>query len=184
MSFSENLKAIRTEKNLTQEQLAELLDVSRQAVSKWEQENGYPETEKLMQIAQKLDVSLDSLLLDRELTEQASKAIDSDVITFGVEKRITVQSSDGKNVASFYKFRINKSIFAKEGEAKYMLSGTDKSSFMGDNIVELGWYTNIDDARTELREIFTAMENGDDFYQLKYTTEIKPKRFGVIDYMG
>ena len=37
MSFSENLKQIRREHHLSQEALAELLDVSRQAVSKWEQ---------------------------------------------------------------------------------------------------------------------------------------------------
>ncbi len=37
MSFAENLKQIRKEKNISQEKLAELLDVSRQAVSKWEQ---------------------------------------------------------------------------------------------------------------------------------------------------
>ena len=37
MSFSENLKQIRKEHQLSQEELAELLDVSRQAVSKWEQ---------------------------------------------------------------------------------------------------------------------------------------------------
>lgn len=37
MSFAENLKQIRKERNLSQEDLAELLDVSRQAVSKWEQ---------------------------------------------------------------------------------------------------------------------------------------------------
>lgn len=37
MSFADNLKQIRKDKNLSQEQLAELLDVSRQAVSKWEQ---------------------------------------------------------------------------------------------------------------------------------------------------
>ena len=37
MSFAENLKQIRQERNLSQEDLAELLDVSRQAVSKWEQ---------------------------------------------------------------------------------------------------------------------------------------------------
>ena len=38
MSFAENLKQIRKERNLSQEELAELLGVSRQAVSKWEQE--------------------------------------------------------------------------------------------------------------------------------------------------
>lgn len=37
MSFAERLKQIRKEKGLSQEDLAELLDVSRQAVSKWEQ---------------------------------------------------------------------------------------------------------------------------------------------------
>ena len=37
MGFAENLKAIRGERNLSQEELAELLDVSRQSVSKWEQ---------------------------------------------------------------------------------------------------------------------------------------------------
>ena len=44
MSFSENLKQIRKEHHLSQEELAELLDVSRQAVSKWEQGQGYLRT--------------------------------------------------------------------------------------------------------------------------------------------
>ena len=37
MSFADNLKQLRKEKQLSQEELAEILDVSRQAVSKWEQ---------------------------------------------------------------------------------------------------------------------------------------------------
>lgn len=37
MSFAENLKNIRKEKGMSQEELAEIMDVSRQAVSKWEQ---------------------------------------------------------------------------------------------------------------------------------------------------
>ena len=45
MSFGENLKTVRKEKQLSQEELAELLDVSRQSVSKWEQDLGYPEVE-------------------------------------------------------------------------------------------------------------------------------------------
>ena len=41
MSFAENLKQLRKKKQLSQEELAEILDVSRQAVSKWEQGMGY-----------------------------------------------------------------------------------------------------------------------------------------------
>ena len=48
MSFEENLKQLRKEKQLSQEELAEILDESRQAVSKWEQGSGYPEVEKLL----------------------------------------------------------------------------------------------------------------------------------------
>ena len=42
MSFAENLKQIRKERQLLQEELAEILEVSRQAISKWEQGVGYP----------------------------------------------------------------------------------------------------------------------------------------------
>ena len=58
MSFSENLKKIRRAYHLSQEELAELLDVSRQAVSKWEQGQGYPEVEKLLLLSSKLNISL------------------------------------------------------------------------------------------------------------------------------
>ena len=62
MSFAENLQTIRKKNGLTQEDLAEMLGVSRQAVSKWEQGDGYPEVEKLLDISGKLGVSLDSLM--------------------------------------------------------------------------------------------------------------------------
>ena len=62
MSFGNNLKLLRKEKGLTQEQLAEMLGVSRQAISRWEFDNGYPETDKLLIIAKELDVSLDYLM--------------------------------------------------------------------------------------------------------------------------
>ena len=64
MSFGENLKQIRKQRNITQEELAELLNVSRQAISKWESGNGYPETEKLITLSRELNISLDYLLND------------------------------------------------------------------------------------------------------------------------
>ena len=65
MGFAENLKHIRKKQNITQEELAEILHVSRQAVSKWESNCGYPETEKLLLIAKELNTSLDYLFSER-----------------------------------------------------------------------------------------------------------------------
>lgn len=62
MSFSENLRKLRKEHKLTQEALAEKLDVSRQAVSKWESDTGYPEMDKLILIGKIFSVSVDWLL--------------------------------------------------------------------------------------------------------------------------
>lgn len=51
MSFGDNLRTIRKQKNISQEDLANRLNVSRQAVSKWEQNSGYPEMEKLVHLS-------------------------------------------------------------------------------------------------------------------------------------
>ncbi len=60
--LSENLKKHRTEKGLTQQQLAELLSVSPQSVSKWERGQSIPDLDKLCGVADVLDVRLDALL--------------------------------------------------------------------------------------------------------------------------
>lgn len=62
MSFGSNLQAVRKMYQLSQEELAEMLGVSRQAVSKWEIGEGYPEVDKLLLLSKRLNVSLDSLL--------------------------------------------------------------------------------------------------------------------------
>ena len=61
-NFSENLKKIRKDNNLSQEQLADLLNVSRQAISKWESSTAYPEMEKIILICKKFNVNIDDLL--------------------------------------------------------------------------------------------------------------------------
>lgn len=62
MNFGENLQTLRKLKNYSQEDLAEKLQVSRQAVSKWESGTGYPETEKLINICDLFDCSMDELI--------------------------------------------------------------------------------------------------------------------------
>lgn len=62
MSLGENLQFLRKRENMTQEQLAEALEVSRQSVSKWESDNTYPETDKLLQLAELFHCTLDDLM--------------------------------------------------------------------------------------------------------------------------
>ena len=62
MKLSENLKIIRKENNLSQEQLAEKLGVSRQAVSKWESGQSYPEMDKVLLICKFFNCNIDELM--------------------------------------------------------------------------------------------------------------------------
>lgn len=62
MKLSDNLKSIRKENNLSQEQLAEKLGVSRQAVSKWESGQSYPEMDKVLLICKLFNYNIDELM--------------------------------------------------------------------------------------------------------------------------
>ncbi|CZR99055.1 MULTISPECIES: helix-turn-helix domain-containing protein [unclassified Clostridioides] len=64
MNFGENLKRLRKERNLSQEQLSEMLNVSRQAISKWESNKTYPDIENLILLRNIFNIALDDLLFD------------------------------------------------------------------------------------------------------------------------
>ena len=67
MTCGEKITLIRKENNLTQEQFAEMMNVSRQSVSKWELGTAYPDTEKLIRISKLFSCSLDYLLKKKDL---------------------------------------------------------------------------------------------------------------------
>lgn len=66
MAFSEKLYELRKNGNLSQEQLAEQLGVSRQAISKWETGKAIPESETLISISKYFDVTLDELMKEND----------------------------------------------------------------------------------------------------------------------
>ena len=70
MTLGEKLSKLRKENNYTQEQLADVLGVSRQAISKWESNLTYPETDKLIRLSELFSCSLDYLLKDKEETDK------------------------------------------------------------------------------------------------------------------
>lgn len=66
MNIGEKIAFLRKRKGLTQEQLAEILEVSRQSVSRWEINIAFPETEKLLKLSRLLECSIDFLLNDKD----------------------------------------------------------------------------------------------------------------------
>ena len=73
MEFNEKLQELRKAKGLTQEELAEILYVSRTAISKWESGRGYPNIESLKDISKFFEVSIDDLLSGEKLIFIAEK---------------------------------------------------------------------------------------------------------------
>ncbi len=73
MTLGERLKMYRTQKGLSQEKIAEMLDVSRQAVTKWEAGQTTPSSDNLIAIANLYDVSLDELIGKNEIVSTAGE---------------------------------------------------------------------------------------------------------------
>ena len=66
MNLGEKIYKLRKEKGISQEALAERIGTTRQAISKWETNKGYPETEKLLMLSNVFEVSVDFLLKDEK----------------------------------------------------------------------------------------------------------------------
>lgn len=79
MYISEKIKQIRNNEKLTQEQFAEKISVSRNAVAKWETNRGYPDIQNLITISEIFNISLDELIRedskvkDKIIAESSSK---------------------------------------------------------------------------------------------------------------
>lgn len=73
MNLGEKIFRLRKERGLSQEALAERLGTTRQAVSKWENNQGFPETEKLLQLSNIFEVSTDFLLKDDKTVQGAAE---------------------------------------------------------------------------------------------------------------
>ena len=89
MEFNEKLQELRKQKGFTQEELAELLFVSRTAVSKWESGRGYPNIDSLKAISKLFSVTIDELLSGNELlsiAEEENKNKESSIksLVFGL----------------------------------------------------------------------------------------------------
>ncbi|MAT45083.1 MAG: hypothetical protein CL609_22350 [Anaerolineaceae bacterium] len=98
MTLGEKLVQLRKEESISQEKFAEMMNVSRQAVSKWELDQSIPEMETLIAISNYFNVSMDYLL-----KEQIDGVEDNHVNT-GIEE--TIQPEKASNGFDFYKITV------------------------------------------------------------------------------
>ena len=174
MSFSENLKRLRKEHHLSQEELSELLAVSRQAVSKWEQGMGYPEVETLLLLAAKLNVSLDTLMLS-EVSERS--AADRE----GGGGMIVILSPNEKAAVTCSKVMASGKMRGGKRAPQYALFGASGtgSAFWGEPTTFLGWYANEEQITREMEEICAAIETGRPSYTLQYSAKTERRWTGL-----
>lgn len=177
MNFGENLKNIRKERGVTQEKLAEILGVSRQAVSKWESNSGYPETEKLIVISKTLNISIDDLLNDASVMEEKEKTEEIRAV-YPPTGKIAITTYDNQNVVFCQSVKTSPILRPGKDEPKYILNGIDKISFLGEHTTLLGWYAALEDIEKEISEITKAIQNGEDVYKLKYNADVEVRTFG------
>lgn len=93
MTFGEKLSNLRKEHNYTQEQLADVLGVSRQSVSKWESDIAYPETDKLIKISKIFECSVD-YLLNEGATEKTGEPKREQMLSFDIKKLLSEHKSE------------------------------------------------------------------------------------------
>ena len=179
MSFSENLKFLRKEKQLSQEALAEMLDVSRQAISKWEQGIGYPTTEKMLLLSSTLNVSLDSLTSAKTLEKTNNEKTEA-------ARTIAITSPHENVTASCYRVSSSGKLTDDKLSPQYALFGdVDDVEFPpdGEPPAFLGWYADEEQVTKEIVEIQDAISSGIATYTLKYSvkTEIDITGITIIE---
>lgn len=86
MIFAEKLKSIRKQAGMSQEQLAEKLGVSRQAVTKWETGAGIPDIENIMAISTLFGISIDELLSNEKGTKKPTEYIFESVTEYDIDE--------------------------------------------------------------------------------------------------
>lgn len=84
MKFAEKLKSIRKQAGMSQEQLAEKLGVSRQAVTKWETDAGIPDIENIMAISTLFDISIDELLSNEKGVKKSTEYLFESITEYDI----------------------------------------------------------------------------------------------------
>ena len=175
MSFADRLKEARRICGLSQEELAEQLDVSRQAVGKWEQGQSYPEVEKLLALCAVLNTSLDALMAD-----ELPKNCRTEINVPAPSESILIRAQNGTNLVRCINVQCSQPYKSRRGP-KYALFGVSGyTPFWGPHNNFLGWYADEASVQAEINAIQEAMRRGEADYTLQYNVQVR-RRLGRIE---
>lgn len=193
MSISERIRVLRKKNGLSQEQLADKLGVSRQAVSKWESETSFPDIEKIVLMSEIFDVSTDYLIKDETVVED-EESVQQNIESINVSGKLYIIDINKSKLAAFDEFGIEMMIGNNNGEGN-LISGITKPNvkvkvpvcalygitkgILGINKrTYLGYYASLEDAQKELVSISQASKS-DTQYELKYAARMQGVR--IVD---
>lgn len=138
MGFDAKIQALRKQRKLSQEKLAEMIGVSRQSVAKWELGSTYPEVDKLIKLSNLFGVSLDKLLKDIE--DECSKKdlgtikkANAEVIRFLCRAKKATYAGGGRGVESSRPYSHDSA--HSEGKYKYIDTYLGSERFIGEEAI-------------------------------------------------
>ncbi|WP_017415089.1 DUF5680 domain-containing protein [Clostridium tunisiense] len=144
MSFQEQLQTLRKARGLSQEKLAEIIGISRQAVAKWEVGQSYPDIARLISISDFFNVSIDKLVNDYEenshlnIVSNKVNDLNGDVIDFLCKAKKSTYAGNGEEIKAS---RPNSHDFEYvEGELKYIDTYLGGKQFSGEEAL---WRNDI-----------------------------------------
>ncbi len=192
MSISEKIQQLRKSNGLSQEQLAEKLNVSRQAISKWESGASFPDVEKIVLISELFKVSTDYLMKDENTVECSGDAQQC----VQVPKKLYIVDINKRKLSAFDEFTVEMLSSNNNGEADLItgitksdtkvkvpvciLYGVTKGIFGMNKRTTLGFYASLEDAEKELNNI-SKVGATEAVYELKYAAKMQGVRIADND---
>lgn len=167
MTLGQKLKTIRKRFGLTQEELAEIMRVSRQAITKWESDAGLPDVSNLSELAKTFNISIDSLLNDSELPILImTKELDKDKYTNKL-------SSYSEILKEYYS---DADIYTLTREKKMNFIEFMIDIFVGGSTPEMIYPIETADVLSDLSPYYLVIKDG-----MKYLVNIKEWTLKVIE---
>lgn len=170
--LGERIKELRLEHNMSQEDLAEILDVSRQSISKYENGTSDPSLDKIHMIVDFFRITYDDLLKGTSDIESINQETEDDE-----RPRILIRSKVNDEKARFYKVEIVEKYTHIDYKPDALLVGIDSETIFGEHKINLAWYKTMKDAEMEKHQIELALKQGKSHYELQFDAPVRKRGF-------